>query len=167
MPNPFDRSSTSSPPDRTGYNEQYVANANPVIRGSATYGLIPANFRQFTASGGSTGTEGRLFKISTGASAGGYGAIQTFRSIPHAEGNAVETRFSGYFANSAASSWQGIGLISIGDELSFGYDGLDFGVWHRYGGLDGIYSDTAENEALRINLSSAVNVGGRITYMEV
>ncbi|HUV84142.1 MAG TPA: hypothetical protein VMV86_00450, partial [Methanosarcinales archaeon] len=120
---------------KTTFNEQKVTQSDPHIEGAATYGLIPSNFREFTATGGSTGTENRMFKVSTGTSVGGYGAIQSFRATPHRVGKNVSCRFSGYFPSSVASSWQGIGLISIGEELSFGYNGIDFGVWNRYGGL--------------------------------
>ena len=120
---------------RTAFGEQESVPSNAFIEGSATYGLIPANFREFDATGGTTGVENRMFKVSSGTSVGGYGAIQSFRSIPHRVGKGVTGRFSGYFPSNVASSWQGIGFISIGEEMSFGYNGTSFGVWHRYGGL--------------------------------
>lgn len=119
---------------KTTFNEQKVTQDEPFIEGSASYGLIPSNFREFTATGGSTGTEDRMMKVSSGTSVGGYGAIQSFRASPHRVGKGVTCKFSGYFPSSVANNWQGIGLISIGEELSFGYDGITFGVWHRYGG---------------------------------
>lgn len=132
---------------KTVFNESYGIVPESFIEGAATYGLIPNNFRQFTATGGSTGTENRLFKCSTGTSVGGYGAIQSFRSVPHRVGKGVFGRFSGYFSGSAANSWQGIGFISIGEEMSFGYNGSDFGVWHRYGGLSEVRTITVSGAA--------------------
>jgi len=143
----------------TTFNEQKVTEADPFIEGSATYGLIPANFREFTAAGGSTGTENRLFKVSSGTSVGGYGAIQSFRATPHRVGKTVTCKFSGYFPSNVADNWQGIGLISLGEELSFGYNGTAFGVWNRYGGLPEVRTLTvttaaAANTDLTLTLNS-------------
>ena len=120
---------------KTTFGELKVTESEPFIEGAGTYGLVPSNFREFTATGGSTGTENRMLKVSSGTSVGGYGAIQSFRATPHRVGKAVTCKFSGYFPSNIANNWQGMGLISIGEELSFGYDGTIFGVWHRYGGL--------------------------------
>lgn len=120
---------------RSAFGEELSATQQGFIEGSASYNFIPTNFREFTSGTGSTGAENRLMKVSTGVGVGGYGAIQSFRALPHRVGKSASTRFSGYFASNVATSWQGMGLISIGEELSFGYNGTDFGVWHRYGGL--------------------------------
>lgn len=133
--------------EKSAFGETTVVNDIAFIEGSSSYDLIPANFREFTATGGSTTATGRLFQVSTGTSVGGYGAIQSFRSIPHRVGKGVMGRFSGYFATSAADSWQGIGFISIGEEMSFGYNGTDFGIWHRYGGLPEVRTITVTGAA--------------------
>jgi len=127
---------------KSSFNEVETVKNVPIIEGSATYNLIPANFREFTANNGTTGAENRMFKCSTGTDSGGYGAIQSFRAISHRVGQGAKVRFSGYFSSSAANSWQGVGLISIGEEMSFGYNGASFGVWHRYGGLSEVRTIT-------------------------
>lgn len=127
---------------KTAFNELEAAPSIAYIEGSATYDLIPANFRTFTANNGTATTEDRLFKTTTSTTSGGYGAIQSFRAVPHRVGKGVTGRFSGYFESNAATSWQGIGFISIGEEMSFGYNGTDFGVWHRYGGLSEVRTIT-------------------------
>lgn len=126
----------------TSFNETIAESNTSYIEGSATYGLIPDNFRKFTAKGGSTGVERRLWKVSTGTRVAGYGAIQSYRTLPHRVGKSSVTRFSGYFESNTANSWQGMGLIAVGEELSFGYDGTVFGVWHRYGGLSEVRTIT-------------------------
>lgn len=131
----------------TAFGEQESTPSFAFIEGSASYDLIPANFRTFTATGGNVGTENRMFKMSTGTSVGGYGAVQSFRSIPHRVGKGITGRFSGYFESSVTNSWQGIGFISIGEEISFGYNGADFGVWHRYGGLSEVRTITITGAA--------------------
>lgn len=79
---------------RTAFGEQESAPSIPYIEGSATYGLIPANFREFTANNGTTGTENRLFKTSTGTTSLGYGAIQSFRAIPQSNGTRTRKEHS-------------------------------------------------------------------------
>lgn len=124
-----------NPVPPTAFSELSVSQNYPFIQGSAVYGLIPANFRTFTAVSGSAAASGRLFKVNTGTSQFGYGAIQSFRSLNAKSGQSIMSRFSGYFTEGVANYIQGIGLIAIGDEVSFGYNGEDFGVWHRYGGI--------------------------------
>jgi len=120
----------------TSFGETVTAQNTPIIEGNAVYGLVPANFREFTNASGTTGVEGRLFKTTTGATVGGFGAIQSFRFVKAKAGQSAMARYSGYFENGGvADSQQGIGLISIGDEFSFGYNGETFGIWHRYNGL--------------------------------
>jgi hypothetical protein len=124
--------------DRYGesaFGDQVIVTNRPFIQALPSYNFIPSNFREFTATGGSTGVESRKFKVSTGTSVGGYGAIQSFRSLNYKAGEGGLARFSGYFPSPVALTWTGIGMISIGDELSFGHNGTAFGIWHRYGGL--------------------------------
>ena len=104
------------------------------IRAEPSYDLIPSNFREFTDTGGSTEAINREFKASSGTSVGGYGAIQSFRSLNFEYGQSAICRVCARWPSPQALTWTGAGLISITDELSFGYNGLDFGVWHRYGG---------------------------------
>lgn len=127
---------------KTSFNELEVTQNESYVEGSAIYDLIPANFREYSANGGGTTATNRLMKVSTGTSVGGYGAVQSFRALSHKLGKSVSARFSGYFSGSAASSEQGIGLISIGEELSFGYQGATFGIWNRYGGLSEVRTIT-------------------------
>lgn len=129
------RGSVEHPTQRAGFGELTVAENLPFIQASAEYDFVPSNFRTFTSGTGSATTESKMFKTSTGAGVGGYGAIQSFRSINYKAGQGGLARFTGLFESNVASSWQGVGLISIGDEIGFGYNGTSFGVWHRYGGL--------------------------------
>jgi len=115
-----------------GVQESFVNVA--FVRSSPVYNLLPANFRTFTSLGGSAGVVSREYKVSTGTSVGGYGAIQSFRSLAVEYGQTGLCRFSARFPSPVANTWTGCGLVSVIDELSFGSDGTSFGVWHRYGG---------------------------------
>lgn len=126
---------TSGSNATTSYGETATASNNPFIQSEPVYNLLPANFRAFTSGSGTAGVEDQKFKTTTGTSVGGYGAIQSFRATNSKAGQTVVARFSGYFENNVATSWQGMGLVNLGDEVSFGYNGTNFGVWHRYGGI--------------------------------
>ena len=131
----------------TGFGEVNVAQNRPYIQSAPLYNLIPSNFREFTSGSGSTGAEDRMFKVSTGTSVGGYGAIQSFRALNYKPGESGMVRYTAIFESNVASSWQGAGLIGIGDELSFGYNGTSFGIWHRYGGLPEVRTITVTGNA--------------------
>lgn len=114
----------------------------PVIQATPTYDLVPNNFRTFTAASGTADVSSQLFQVTTGEPIYGYGAIQSFRSIDYKSGQGCLARFSALFQNNVASSWTGVGLLNISDELSFGYDGTAFGIWYRKGGVAAVRTIT-------------------------
>ncbi len=145
-----------SPANSVG--ELSVSLANAFVQSLPSYGLTPANFRSYSATGGSVAVESNYFKVSSGTSQGGYGSFQSFRSVTCKAGESVAARFGARFLTSGAGSWQGVGFLTVGDELSFGYDGASFGVWHRYHGKAEVRTLTisagaggAENATVTIN----------------
>lgn len=116
------------------FGELITANLTAFIQNVAAYNLIPSNFREFSSLGGSTGVQDALWETTSGTSAGGYGAIQSFRALPYNAGQGGRVKFAGRFDTPQAGSWVGIGALSVTDELSFGYNGTEFGIWHRYRG---------------------------------
>lgn len=144
----------------TAYNEQLIANNYAFIQGSPVYNLVPANFRTYTTGSGTATVSDKMFTVTTGTSSGGYGAIQSFRSLNYKVGVSGNIRFSALFSSGGiANSWQGSGLLNIGDELSFGYSGTSFGIWHRYNGLAEVRTITitgaaSGSETLTLTLNS-------------
>lgn len=144
----------------TAYNEQLIANNYAFIQGCPVYNLIPANFRTFTLGSGTSTVTDKMFTVTTGTSSGGYGAIQSFRALNYKVGVSGNIRFSALFSTGGiANSWQGAGLLNIGDELSFGYSGTSFGIWHRYNGLAEVRTITVSgaasgSETLTLTLNS-------------
>lgn len=120
----------------SAFGEQKTESKTPKVVASATYNLIPANFRQFTDLGGSISAITNEFKCSTGTTQFAYAALQSFRSLNIQYGSGAGVRFGARFPDTTANTWQGVGLAGIGDEISFGRnaDG-DFGAWHRHGGF--------------------------------
>ena len=120
----------------------------PKIRGDCTYGFIPSNFREFTALSGTTGVSDGKFICSTTTNFFDYSAIQSFRTLGFKNGGTCVVRFGAEFNCSNANVQLGVGCISIGDELSFGYNQNNFGVFHRYGGSSHI---------MNLNISTGVS----------
>lgn len=118
----------------TAFGEVNVATNRAFIQAAPVYGALPSNFSAYSSSGGSGSVEENEFKVTSGTSMGGYGAIQSFRSLNYKAGEGGLVRFTARFPNNYANSWQGVGCITLGDELSFGYNGTSFGIWHRYHG---------------------------------
>ena len=120
--------------DTSAHGATFVETNVPFVAGSPIYGFIPSNFRVFTSGTGTTSVSNQMFNTASGTSLGDYGTIQSLRSINYKTGSSAVIRVAGYFSTPQASSWMGMGAFTLGDELSFGYNGLDFGVWHRHNG---------------------------------
>lgn len=132
---------------QTAFGEVSVAKLTPFIQTAPVYDLLPANFRSFNSGGGSAAAENRMLYAKTSTGVGDYGAIQSFRSLNYKPGQGGLARFTALFETNVANSWQGAGLINLGDELSFGYSGTTFGIWHRYGGLAEVRTITVSGAA--------------------
>jgi len=104
---------------KTAFGELSVAQDTPFIQNTAVYGFIPTNFREYTSLSGTTGVTNRMFTVTTGTTIYGYGAIQSFRSLNYNAGQGGSAKFTALFQNNAASSWTGVGLVNLSDELSF------------------------------------------------
>jgi len=141
----------------SAFGEISTAENRAFIQATAAYNLIPANFREYTSGTGTTGAEDGMFKVSTGTGGiGSYGTIQSFRSLNYKAGEGGLGRFTGLFESSSANSWQAVGMFTIGDELSFGFNGTAFGIWHRYGGL-------AEIRDLQVTVAASGSESATIT----
>lgn len=125
----------ASLPSQGSYGDMVIVPKIPTVALNAVYNLLPANGRAYISGSGSVSQTGRKFKCSTGTGLNAYGTLQSFRALNHRNGAGVTIRCAGYFPDSVAATWTGIGAFSIGDEVSFGRNGTTFGVWHRYGGL--------------------------------
>jgi hypothetical protein len=119
---------------QTMYQAQVIAENRAYIQANAVYGFIPSNFRTFLVGTGTATTSDNEFTTTSGTSLGDYGTIRSFRSLNFKYGQCGLCKFAARFPENLALTWQGVGLFNLGDELSFGYNGTDFGVWHRYNG---------------------------------
>jgi len=124
----------------TAFGGIEVAEIRPEVQIDAIYGTrSKTDTEVFTATGGSvsapnTGT-GYEFKCSTGTNVGGYGLIRSRRAVAYRPGEGTMLRWTARYDTPVALSAQRSGGINSGVELSFGYDGTDFGVLYRTGGI--------------------------------
>lgn len=134
---------------KTAFGEVLQASNYPYIQSAPVNNFLPANFRAYTTGTGTAGVTDRQFAVTTGTGGtGAYGAVQSFRSLNYKAGEGALGRFTGVFeTGGVAQSWQGIGFINVGDELSFGYNGADFGVWHRHDGKPEVQTLTVTGAA--------------------
>jgi hypothetical protein len=119
----------------TAFGEVQTAENTAFIQTSGIYEFIPPILREYTYSTGTTGVTNRMFTCTSGTNAYGYGAIQSFRSLNYKAGQGGLARFTAVFPSPKANHWSGVGLVNLSDELSFGYNGTTFGIWHRKEGV--------------------------------
>lgn len=121
--------------NRSVFGDLVTTNNKAIIQASGVYDFIPANFRTSVSLSGTVGVEMKHFTANTGTTAGATAVIQSLRALKQAPGLGAVERFSCIFDAGVVDSQQGIGLMSATDELSFGKNGTEFGIWHRYWGV--------------------------------
>ena len=89
---------------QTAFGEVNTAENRPFIQAAPLYGLIPSNFREYTSASGTTGVENRMFKVTTGTTIFGYGAIQSFRSVNYKAGEGLLARYTALFESSKSGA---------------------------------------------------------------
>lgn len=110
---------------------------SPRVQIDAIYGLRDVTDTEvFSATGGSAIVSDNLYTLSTGTSVGGYGLVRSQRTIANRAGEGIEILYTAAFDsdNAVALSAQRAGGVNVGDELSFGYNGENFGLLYRTGG---------------------------------
>ena len=123
----------------TAFGEVEVAENTPEIQLDATQGLkTQQEVEVFTGTTGSvtvedTGT-GYEFCCTTGTAVGGYGLVRSQRAVRYRPGQGVVIRFTARFSTGIPLSTQRAGGVTLGNELTFGYDGEDFGILIRNSG---------------------------------
>lgn len=141
----------------SSFGELSVVETVPFIQAVPVNGFMPANFTSYTSNNGVSTVVGHEFSCSTGTTAYGYGAIQSFRALNYRAGQGGLARFTARFPSGGVDNcWQGAGLINLGNELSFGYNGRDFGIWHRHDGV-------AEVQTLSITAAASGNETATVT----
>lgn len=122
----------------TAFGEILTAVNFPVIQLDALYGIRLSDIIQTTGISGTTGTKtdhgGREFEVTSGTNAAGFGKLESKHIIRYRPGQGVNLRFTARFDTAQDNSTQSAGGGNLGAELSFGYNGTTFGLFHNTGG---------------------------------
>lgn len=121
------------------FGEVAVAQPTVLLSFDGVYGVKDeTDVEVFSDTGGAITTEdtgtGREFRCRTGTSSGGYGLVRSKRAAQYRPGQGTIFRFTARFDEGVALSALRAGPVTSGNELSFGYNGADFGLLHRRNG---------------------------------
>lgn len=147
----------------TVFGEVLTTQMTAVAQVDAVYGLrSKTDVEVFTdGSSGSVdvtdSTTGKEFRCQTGTTVGGYGLVRCKRQLKYRPGSGMVFRYTARFSSPAKDGAQRAGPVGVGTELSFGYDGLRFGILHRTGGKQEIrtltISAAGNNDTLSVTLN--------------
>lgn len=93
-------------------------------------------------------------KLSIGNSLLAYSSAQTKQTVPYSPGEGVVVRFTAAFNSGVANSLQLVGPYHVEDGFGVGYNGTEFGFFHRYG---------RKLHIVKLNIPSGAVAGGTAT----
>jgi hypothetical protein len=115
---------------KTAFGELSVAENTPVIQLSCQYGQL-GQTTSINVAGGTSGCVDSKFFAQAPAAANSLGSLISERALTYRPGEGAKGRFTFKFDTPAAGNEQDAGLLGFNDTLTFGYNGLDFGIWYR------------------------------------
>jgi hypothetical protein len=128
---------TGETADNAIFGQSVASSRTSQISASFIYPIAKLNLTQAASGSGSISQSGSEGRISTGTSGTGDASIQTNTTITYKPGREVYAVFSARFTTPThANSFQRCGIYDNNDGFWFGYNGLDFGVGVRKGGVD-------------------------------
>jgi hypothetical protein len=119
-----------------------VSEEIPDVQIDAIYGLRNTDVETFNGADlGLSGTvsadmvtAGSMFCVGTGTNAFGYGVIRSLRTNRYRPGVGSVFKVSAIFNDPTTSSLQFAGAFNIGNDLGFGYNNADFGIFSKSAG---------------------------------
>lgn len=142
---------------KTAFGEQSVAESTPVVNLQFAYNINP-QLVNTNLNNGTVSVANSLVTLSTGAAAGQSAQLLSKIPVKYYTGLGGLIRHTTIFSTGVAGSTQIHGIGDSGDGYFFGYNGADFGVLRRYGGITEIRvltittaSTTAENITITLD----------------
>lgn len=111
-----------------------VENDEPLVQIDALYGILNSDVETFISGTGTVSTNNSKFSCATGTTANSYGVIRSRRLAKYLAGQGLKSRFTSKYTTGIENSLQIAGLFSSTVGLFIGYNGINFGICHRYGG---------------------------------
>lgn len=115
---------------KTAFGELSTAENTPVIQLSTQYGQV-GQTESINVNGGTSGSVDSKFFAESPANNNSLASILSKRALTYRPGQGAKGRFTFKFDTPVAGNEQDVGLLGFNDTLSFGYNGLDFGIWYR------------------------------------
>jgi hypothetical protein len=119
----------------TVFGERLVAVNEPVIQCIPARGVNPPNMNASSSGSGNAIVSANEMKVTSGLTQGSKGEFMSKRFLNYRAGEGGLVRFAARFPDNAEGCKQSVGAFNKTDELSFGYDGTQFGIWHKHHGL--------------------------------
>lgn len=147
--------------NQTAFGELAVNALDPYVSLEPTRGLKTRDVEQFTSGTASfsniiDNNPGKEFQVSSGTDANGYGLLRSKRTLTYRPGIGALSRFTARFTTPVANSIQKAGMMNMGNELTFGYNGTQFGILRKTGGRSEIRTltiNTASDAATTVTIT--------------
>ena len=140
-------------PHLTAFAELSVSEASPIVQIHFPYN-INSEIVETQNNGGTVTVVNNKAHISTGAAANQSAALLTITPVKYNPGQGGMIRFTSLYTTGVANSTQWVGIGNSTDGYFFGYNGTDFGILRRQGGLP---------EVRRLQITTASNTAENIT----
>ena len=118
------------------FGDLITSENTPLIQFDFVYGINEQQGRTSVVGTGVADTNAGRLRLQTGVGATGSAIFESQKFIKYRAGQGVTARFTYVFSTGFANSQQGAGPGYAENGYMFGYNGADFGVLHRNGGVD-------------------------------
>ena len=141
--NVYVNNSTSS------FGELLVAELNPVVEIDFVYGINNriVDIQTNGSTAYATDSEQPFLTLGTGTNSNGYSSMKSIELANYRPGQGLDNRFTAIFNSGTSDSTQIIGVGNEDNGYFFGYNGVDFGILRRTGGIRKIVTLTLTNSA--------------------
>jgi hypothetical protein len=107
----------------SAFGEPYAVQITPVIQLDSIYGSTSEVIQTYTSGTGSiANSNGQLFTVATGTSAGGYGVLRSKRFMRYRPGQGALARFTAAFTPNTALTSQRAGLFNEENAIMIGWN---------------------------------------------
>jgi len=117
----------------------------PVCHLSFCTGIRNQLINSSTVNGGSIDTNASRLRLQTGTNSDGSAIVSSVKPVGYRPGQGITARMTPSFNTSASNSKQLFGMGNDVDGYFWGYNGTQFGIFHRYNSNDTFIAQTSWN----------------------
>ncbi len=119
----------------TGFGDLSVAELTPIIQLQYPYNINTRLLHRHLNGSGAASVADSLLSISSGTTTGSTAMVMSRQAAKYHPGQGTMVRFTALFTPGVADTKQEIGYGLVTDGFFFGFDGADFGILRRTGGM--------------------------------